>query len=309
MSSTDEVSALVATRGCVACVGVFDGVHEGHRALLRAARGRADARGLPLVAVTFDPHPMTVVPHRSAPTSLAALPRRIDLLRSAGADAVHVLRFDDAMAQMSPEEFVARVLVGDLRVHEVVVGENFRFGHRAAGTVETLRGEGTHLGFEVTAVGLVGDDESRWSSTYARGLIQAGEVGQAARVLGRTYGIDGIVVHGDHRGRELGFPTANLHWADDPTLPADGVYAGWVVRAGDRWPAAVSIGTNPQFQGAVRRIEAYVLDRDDLDLYGHRIEVEFEGRIRGQQTFPDVEAFIARMHVDVDVARDLLSQS
>jgi riboflavin kinase/FMN adenylyltransferase len=307
MSVTEEISALVSARGCVACIGVFDGVHKGHQALLTEARVRAQAKGLPVVAVTFDPHPMSVVRHRSAPTSLAALPRRVQLLHDAGADAVHVLEFDEQMAQMSPEDFVERVLVQDLHVREVVVGEDFRFGHRAEGTVETLRQEGSRLGFDVTAVPLRGDESARWSSTYARGLVQSGEVAQAAEVLGRPYGIDGTVVHGDHRGRDLGFPTANVQWPDDPTLPADGVYAGWLVRRADRWPAAISVGTNPQFNGSVRRIEAYALDRTDLDLYGHRVEVEFVKRIRGQETFADLAAFIERMHADVAVSREILS--
>jgi riboflavin kinase/FMN adenylyltransferase len=303
MSPTDPASA---ERGAVACVGVFDGVHLGHRALLGRARERATSLRLPLTAVTFDPHPMVVVRPASAPTTLATLQRRLELLQEAGADAVHVLQFDEAMAAMSPEDFVGDVLVRRLRVVDVVVGENFRFGHRAAGNVETLRETGDRLGFAVTAVGLVGDDVARWSSTHARTLIVQGDVAGAALVLGRPYSVDGTVVHGDHRGRELGFPTANLSWRGNPTLPMDGVYAGWLRAYGQRLPAAISIGLNPQFNGAERRIEAYVLDRDDLDLYGHEVQVEFADRLRGQQTFPDLEAFVARMDEDVESARNVL---
>jgi riboflavin kinase/FMN adenylyltransferase len=298
---------LPAPGGCVACIGVFDGVHRGHQALLAQARERADIRGLPLVAVTFDPHPMSVVRPAAAPTSLATLHQRLELLRAAGADSVHVLHFDRAMAAMSPEDFVIEVLAGGLHVAEVVVGENFRFGHRAAGGIETLRTSSAVLAFDVTAASLAGEAGTRWSSTHARTLIRQGDVAGAAQVLGRGYSLDGTVVHGDHRGRELGFPTANLAWEGTPTLPGDGVYAGWLTAGADRLPAAISVGTNPQFNGAQRRVESYALDRDDLDLYGQPIEVEFTARIRGQLTFPDLEAFIARMDEDVEFARGVLN--
>lgn len=307
MASADQTTG--PAQGCVACIGVFDGVHRGHRALLRVARRRADARDLPLVAVTFDPHPMSVVRPEVAPSSLAPLDQRRALLREAGADDVHVLHFDDRMAAMPAEEFIATVLVDTLHVREVVVGENFRFGHRAAGTVDTLREEGERLGFSVHAVPLEGDDDARWSSTLARTLLTQGDVAGAADVLGRPYSLTGVVVHGDHRGRELGFPTANLAWPQDATVPADGVYAGWVVSSGERLPAAISVGSNPQFNGAERRVESYVLDRDDLDLYGHHIDVVFVDRIREQQVFPDLASFLARMDVDVELARDRLSRA
>jgi riboflavin kinase / FMN adenylyltransferase len=306
MSTSDEISRLVRDDGCVACIGVFDGVHLGHRALLDVARARATTAGLPLIAVTFDPHPLSVVRPGLEPTSLATMQRREDLLRWAGADGVHVLKFDHDMATMAPLQFVEDVLVGVLNVKDVVVGENFRFGHRAAGTVETLRDEGERLGFTVSPVTLAGDGQTRWSSTYVRRTIESGDMSASALALGRAYSLEGIVVHGDHRGRGLGFPTANLSWPDNPTVPADGVYAGWVVIDAVRMPAAISVGSNPQFQGAERRVEAYVLDRDDLDLYDRRIEVEFIARIRGQETFPDLASFIARMNTDVEAARDLL---
>lgn len=295
-----------APSGCVACVGVFDGVHRGHRALVAHARERADARGLPLVVVTFDPHPMSVVRPGSEPTLLATLDHRIELLLEAGADEVDVLEFDADLASTEPEEFVEALLVDRLGVREIVVGENFRFGHRARGTTETLRAEGERLGFEVSVLPLVGADDQRWSSTRTRRLIAEGDVDGAARALGRPYRLDGVVVHGDHRGRELGFPTANLRWEGSPTIPADGVYAGWVTTESDRYPAAISVGTNPQFDGRERRVEAYVLDRDDLDLYGQSIGVWFTDRIRGQETFPDAVALVERMGEDVDAVRTLL---
>jgi len=302
-------TADAAARGCVACVGVFDGVHRGHQALIAFARTRADLRGLPLVVVTFDPHPMSIVRPGSEPTVLATLEHRIELLLEAGADEVAVLQFDTELAATEPETFVEELLVGRLGVREVVVGENFRFGHRARGTTQTLRAEGERLGFDVSVLPLVGSGEQRWSSTGTRRLVAAGDVAEAGAALGRHYRLDGVVVHGDHRGRELGFPTANMQWTGSPTIPADGVYAGWLNTSTERFPAAISVGTNPQFDGRERRVEAYVLDRDDLDLYGQSFSIEFADRIRGQETFADLDGLIARMSEDVAAARTLLGIS
>ena len=292
--------------GSVATIGVFDGVHRGHQALLAVARARADARGLPLVAVTFDPHPMSVVGPRVAPASLATIEQRVALLKAHGADDVDVVTFDEALSRESPEQFIGQVLVGDVRAREIVVGEDFRFGHRAAGSVTTLQEQGLDNDFAVLPVPLAGAEGQRWSSTYARQLIEAGEVNTARGVLGRDYSLVGSVVHGDHRGRELGFPTANLHWDGVPAIPADGVYAGWLETDGITYPAAISVGTNPHFAGTVRRVETYVLDRDDLDLYGHAITVRFVERIRGQMAFDDLSGLIDQMTSDVDIARRAL---
>ncbi len=288
------------------CIGVFDGVHRGHRALLAEGRRQADALGLPLTAVTFSPHPMSVVGPHHAPRSLSTLEHRRALLLEAGADDVDVLAFDEAMSALSPEDFIVRELVDRLGARAVVVGEDFRFGHRAGGTVDTLRSAGERLGFTVTGVGLVGDGE-RWSSTRVRALLDEGSVTEAADHLGRPYALDGTVVHGDHRGRELGYPTANLAWDDEPVIPADGVYAGWLTVAGERHPCAISVGTNPQFDGRERRVESYVLDRDDLDLYGLRVRVEFVERLRGQMTFESLDGLLDQMATDVDRSRSLLS--
>ena len=205
------------------------------------------------------------------------MPHRIELLLAAGADAVDVLHFDEAMSAMDPQEFVHRVLVDRLHVREIVVGQDFRFGHRAAGTYDTLVTEGERHDFRAIAAPLVGEGAERWSSTGIRALVVEGDVAAAATALGRPYRLDGVVVHGDHRGRELGYPTANLRWTGEPTVPADGVYAGWlrVLDSGPDLPAAISVGTNPQFDGQERRVEAYVLDRDDLDLYGTEVGVAF----------------------------------
>lgn len=296
----------MTTQGSVLCIGVFDGVHRGHRALLAEGRRQADALGLPLVAVTFAPHPMAVVAAHHAPRALSTVAHRCDLLRDAGADRVDILAFDESMAALSPQEFIERELVTRLGARAVVVGEDFRFGHRAAGSVDTLCSAGQGLGFSVTGVGLVGDGE-RWSSTRIRELLDSGDVAAAAEQLGRRYALDGIVVHGDHRGRELGYPTANLAWADDPVVPADGVYAGWLTAGSERYPAAISVGTNPQFDGHERRVESYVLDRDDLDLYDLPARVEFTERLRGQMTFDGVEGLLAQMARDVDTARSVLA--
>lgn len=296
---------MTSDDGTVLCIGVFDGVHRGHRALLSEGRRQADVLGLPLVAVTFDPHPMSVVGPHHAPRSLSNLDHRQDLLIDAGADAVDVIEFDTAMASRSPEEFIASELVDRMGARAIVVGEDFRFGHRASGSVDTLRSAAELHGFTVTGVGLVGDD-ARWSSTRIRSLLDQGEVEAATEQLGRLYSIDGVIVHGDHRGRELGYPTANLSWPDDPVVPEDGVYAGWLEVDDVTYPAAISVGTNPQFDGRERRIEAYVLDRDDLDLYERAVRVSFAARLRGQQRFADVDALVTQMARDVDRARTLL---
>jgi riboflavin kinase/FMN adenylyltransferase len=261
------------------------------------------------VIVTFDPHPMSVVGPRSAPTTLSALDQRIALLLEVGADEVDVLTFDHELASMLPDQFAEEILVDRLAVREIVVGDNFRFGRGAAGTVDTLREEGRRWGFSVSASPLAGEGALRWSSTYARTLVADGDVDVAATVLGRPYRLDGIVVHGDHRGRGLGFPTANLQWAGTPTIPGDGVYAGWVDVLGERLTAAISVGTNPQFGGQHRRVESYVIDRVDLELYGHEMGVEFLQRIRGQATFASLDEFIARMTADVDQARSILESA
>ncbi|MDO8307298.1 MAG: bifunctional riboflavin kinase/FAD synthetase [Actinomycetota bacterium] len=305
MSITPAPSAA-ATGGTVACIGVFDGVHLGHRALMARARREADSLGLPLVAVTFDPHPMTVVSEQGAPTSLASVAHRSALLLQAGADEVDVLPFDAAMAATDAADFVRFLLVDRLGVRAVVVGEDFRFGHQARGSVATLADLGERWGFVAIPVPLAGHGEERWSSTLARRLVVEGDLRAAAAVLGRDYRLDGIVVHGDHRGRDLGFPTANLAWPGDPTIPADGVYAGWLIDGNDRMAAAISVGTNPQFGGSERRVEAYAIGRGDLDLYGHEASIEFVERIRGQLTFPGVDALIEQMSSDVSAASTIL---
>lgn len=304
----------------VVVIGNFDGVHPGHREVLRAAR--AAEPGLPLVVVTFWPHPLSVVRPGLGPMLLTRLDERVELLRQAGADDVQVVDFTRDFARMSPEQFISHV-IDPLQPRRVVVGENFRFGHGALGTVDTLRalGEGR---FAVTALKLVAHDDEETCSTLIREALSVGDVERAAEHLGRPFRFAGIVRTGDRRGRELGFPTANLPVPPELACPLDGVYAGWVTRLDEadahgrplapgaepeRWPAAISVGTNPTFDGVDRRVESYVLGRTDLELYGAPIAVDFVARIRGQIRFTGVAGLIAQMDDDVARCRALLGTS
>jgi riboflavin kinase / FMN adenylyltransferase len=292
----------------VATVGNFDGVHRGHRVVVARARARADELGLPLVLVTFDPHPMSVLRPDHAPSMLTTVEERAALLAEAGVDHVLAVPFDLGVAGWTPQEFVDRVLVGVLHARAVVVGANFRFGHRAAGDVAFLVSAGREAGFEAVGVALDGGPQV-WSSTYVRTCLAAGDVAGAAEALGRPFAVRGVVVQGDQRGRELGYPTANVPTDGLTAAPADGVYAGRLRRldTGETFPAAISVGTNPTFHGErERRVESYVLDRDDLELYGVEVEVEFVERLRGMVAFDGVEALLVQMADDVRRARELL---
>ena len=313
--TTDDVPADLGRT--VVVIGNFDGVHLGHRRVVSRARAIADGRGLPVVAVTFDPHPMAVLRPDHAPTTLTSIDERAALLGEAGADAVFALPFTREVAGWSPEEFVDRILVELLHASAVVVGANFRFGHRAAGDVALLTEAGAlqSEGRDFTTEGIVLDGGPMvWSSTYVRTCLAAGDVAGAAEALGRPVTVRGVVRRGDQRGRQLGFPTANVPTGGpgEPAAatPADGVYAGWLRRldTGERFPAAISVGTNPTFDGhRERRVESYVLDRDDLELYDVGVEVEFVERLRGMVRFDSVEELVAQMKDDVAHARELLA--
>ncbi len=293
----------------VAIIGNFDGVHAGHRALLSRAREMASGPGDRVVAVTFDPHPAAVLRPELAPAALTSSRRRAELLLAAGADDVVVLDFTPDLASRTPEEF-ARMLRDDPRIaaDSVIVGENFRFGAKAAGDTAALAEWGAELGYAVQALPLAaGDDAAAWSSSRIRDAIALGDLGAAAAMLGRPHRLEGTVVRGDQRGRELGYPTANVAVDPSMAIPPDGVYAGWLIALGESLPAAVSIGTNPQFGGVERRVEAYVLDRDDLDLYGAAVAVDLVERLRGQQVFDSVEGLVDQMARDVAGARALLA--
>lgn len=293
----------------VVTIGSYDGVHRGHQLIIGKAVERARELGVPAVVVTFDPHPMEVIRPGTHPPLLAPHPHRAELLAALGVDAVLVLPFTTSFSQLSPSEFVVKVLVEKLHAHTVVEGPNFRFGHRAAGTVDTLAELGGTYGFEVLVVDLFAHGPAGggapYSSTLTRQLIARGEVAAAAEVLGRPHLVQGIVVHGARRGRELGFPTANLDTVPHSAIPADGVYAGWLTADGERMPAAVSVGTNPQFDGTERTVEAYALDRSDLDLYDQLVSVEFLEYLRGQETFDSIEDLTTRIAEDVERARRL----
>jgi riboflavin kinase/FMN adenylyltransferase len=301
--SVDEVPADLGRS--VVVIGNFDGVHLGHQHVLATAREHADAEGLRVVAVTFDPHPMAVLRPDHAPIMLSDPESRSRLLEEAGADDVYVIRFSREIASWTPEEFIERILVDALHARHVVVGANFRFGSRAAGDLDTLRRAGQEGDFDVHGITLDGGPQV-WSSTYVRTCLAGGDVEGAAEALGHPYAVTGEVIKGDRRGRELGFPTANVAVLG-VAVPADGVYAGWLRTDGTSLPAAISVGTNPTFDGVRdRRVEAYVLDRSDLDLYGRTVEVAFVARIRGMVRFDRVDELIAAMHVDVSRVRGLL---
>lgn len=285
-------------------IGNFDGVHLGHQTVLR----RAKSVGERLTVVTFWPHPVGVLSPDKAPKLITDLRTRIDLLRQAGADEIRVVRFNELVARMSPEEFVQEFL-RPLRPNRIVVGENFRFGNKASGDAARLAEIGGDS-FQVEAVELSAIGGQLTCSSLIRRALTEGDVGLAAQHLGRPFQFSGLVVVGDRRGRDLGFPTANMVVPDDLVVPADGVYAGWLSRtdlpSAERLPAAISVGTNPTFDGVERRIESYVLDRDDLGLYGLELRVDFVQRLRGQQRFDGVDSLIDQMRRDVARARELL---
>jgi riboflavin kinase / FMN adenylyltransferase len=298
-------------------IGTFDGVHLGHGLLLDSVVADSQDGSIPVV-VTFDPHPMAFLRPGSAPLLLTSLERRLELLAAAGIQATLVMEFNRELAAQSAEQFAVQVLARTLHAQHVVVGRNFRFGHRAGGDVTLLGGLGRELGFEVTVVDLAstgpvlgldpGDASAPApvvSSTVIRGLIADGEVAAAAQALGRPHELRGQVVHGAHRGRELGFPTANLDIAAVMSVPADGVYAGWLRAAGGDWlEAAISIGTNPTFGDSGRRVEVYVLDAPPgYDIYGATADVSFTERIRPTVRFDSVGELVEQMAADVRAIR------
>lgn len=301
----------------VVTLGNFDGVHRGHREVLGRVVREARERGATPVAVTFDPHPIAVLYPERAPASVMSLEQRLDALESVGLGAVLVLHFTREFAQQTPEEFVEATFVDGLRAVAVVVGKDTRFGVRNSGDVGTLTQLGDKHGFDVIALEDIGEaapEGRRWSSTQLRAEILDGKVTHASEILGRPHRVTGTVVHGDHRGRELGFPTANLSQDHEGLVPSDGVYAGWLIRldlepdAVDRTlPAAVSVGTNPTFDGHQRRVEAYVLDRTDLDLYGERVAMDFVSHLRPTLRFESIEALVTQMREDVARCREILS--
>lgn len=312
----DAASCPAPANGTVVTIGAYDGVHRGHQAVVARVRQLAEARGLRTAVVTFDRHPAAVVRPESAPPLLTDLDQKLELLEGTGVDYVYVIHFDEARSKEPAEDFVTEVLIDCLNAKVVVVGEDFHFGHQRRGNVALLESMGAGAGFEVVGIELVDVDgttamvdEDRVSSTAIRVALGEGRLDAANTMLGRPYEVRGVVVDGDKRARDLGFPTANLRVPDDICIPADGIYAGWYARPDDApRPAAISLGRRPTFYDDADRslLEAHVLDFDG-DLYGEVARVLFVARLRDELKFDSVDALVAQMSVDVDQARDLLA--
>lgn len=295
----------------VVTIGNFDGVHLGHQQVVGSVVRIARERGLSSVAMTFDPHPAAVHRPENRPEPICSLADRLSYLERTGLDATLVVPYSLDFARQTPEGFVLTYLVGLLGMKVIVAGRDIRFGWENAGTIDTLRALGDEYGFEVVTIEDIGGPEhhdGRWSSTLVRQAMADGDVASATTMLGRAPIVRGTVVHGDKRGRELGFPTANLGGVVSGLIPADGVYAGWLVDEADgrRLPAAISVGTNPTFGANSRRVEAYVLDRDDLDLYDAEVSVEFVAWVRGQVEFSSLDSLVEAMGADVAQVRQIL---
>lgn len=311
---TDPAAIPAGYGPSVVAIGKFDGVHSGHRAVIDRARVAAADAGARVVAVTFDRNPLALLRPELCPEPLVSLDQKLTLLSDVGVDATLVLRFDRTLAGREPRDFVEHVLVDALGVIRVLVGDDFRFGRGGAGDPATLAALGEEFGFRTDVVGDIQGGGRRVSSTWVRELLAEGAVEDASRVLGRPHQVRGEIVHGLKRGRELGFPTANLGADIEGFVPADGVYAGWLFDESKhpelpshtviRYPAAISVGTNPTFGDVhTRQVEAYVLDEDDLDLYGHRVQLDFTHRIRGMVAFDGIDALVAQMTDDVAQVR------
>lgn len=307
-------------------IGNFDGVHRGHQQVLAKLKATAGQSGSRSVAVTFDPHPAQVHRPDTAPDLIMGIEDRLAAIAAHGVDAILVLHYTLEFAQQSAEEFVRHIFVEALHAYHVVVGHDVRFGRGNAGDLSTMQELGERFGFGVVVVeeftehadprteAMAYDDEQRrCSSTWVREALEKGDVRTAAEILGRPHSVHGEVVHGAARGRALGFPTANLAHDSVGHIPADGIYAGWLVDgAGTRWPAAISVGSNPTFAGVSRQVEAHVIDRPDeapesFDLYGQKVVVEFVERLRGMVAYRGPEALVEQMKLDVDQARHVLA--
>ena len=297
----------------VVTLGNFDGLHRGHQEVLARVRAVAAERNASAVALTFDPHPALIHRPEAAPPQIMGLKDKLAAMAAVGMDGVLVVPYTLEFVQQTPAEFVRNVFVDTLGACAVVVGHDVRFGKDNAGDLNTMVELGAELGFDVVVVTDHGMDR-RWSSTWVREALAKGDVAVAAEVLGRTHRMSGEVVHGAARGRDLGFPTANLSPDACGIIPADGIYAGWLTdERGHRWPSAISVGSNPTFVGVSRQVEAFVIDRPEepveaFDLYGQHVVVEFVKRLRGMVAYTGAEALIEQMHCDVDESREILQQ-
>jgi riboflavin kinase / FMN adenylyltransferase len=301
---TTSLDALVAAPSVVT-VGNFDGVHRGHRVLVRRTVDTAADRGLRAVAMTFDPHPAAVLRPGSEPPRLQTLDDRIAALADAGVDLVAVVPFTRELAALSPDDFVADVLVRGIGVERIVVGTNFRFGHRAAGDVVTLVERGEDHGFSVEAVTLHELDGVPLSSSAIRERLTAGELDWPTAALGRAFSVHGEVVAGEGRGRTIGVPTANLAVPAGLLVPANGVYAGHAGDGERTWPAVTNVGVRPTFDGVGRSVEVHLLDAE-VDLYGRVVRFSFEHRLWGEQRFDGPDALVAQIRQDIATARERL---
>jgi riboflavin kinase / FMN adenylyltransferase len=292
-------------RGVVVALGNFDGVHLGHQAVLRRAVEEGRRRGVKVVAATFHPHPRSIVGSGNPPRLLTPVGLRRELLLGYGADEVVVIPFDLDLSRKSPEQFIRDVLVGEIGAAVVVVGENFRFGHRAAGDVRDLGRLMQEVGGTAVAVEVRGAGrEGEISSTRIRALISEGEIAEAAGLLGRPYVLRGEVVMGDKRGRTIGFPTANVLPDPDAVIPARGVYAGFVLVGEERYAACTNVGVAPTFDRAERRVEAHLMDFEG-DLYSRVVDVSFVKRIREERRFSGVDELTGQIRRDVEEARNI----
>lgn len=288
----------------VIAIGIFDGVHAGHQQIIDIAKHQGD-----VTVMTFDPHPASVIAPERTPTQLVTIKDRIELLKKAGASAVEVVNFNSDFSKLSPDQFIEDILVGRFAAEHVVIGENFNFGHKAQGTPKYLSEVGPKYGFGLSIVKLQEDRGSTISSSRIRNLIIDGQIDRANELLTRNFYLKGLVIHGEKRGREIGYPTANIGLTSLATVPADGVYAGWLSVGENRWPAAISIGTNPTFPGVRgRQVEAYALDQVGLELYDQEAIIEFGFRLRDTLKFDGLAPLLEQMKKDCDQARKLTSK-
>ena len=285
----------------VVAIGIFDGVHAGHQQIISTAKHQGE-----VAVITFDPHPTSVFAPERTPTQLLPLTDRIKFLKQAGAKNVEVISFTKEFSQLTPDQFIEDILVGRFAAEHVVIGENFNFGYKGEGTPKYLSEVGPKYGFGVSIVKLQEDRGSSISSSRIRNLVIDGEIERANELLTRSFYLVGPVIHGEKRGREIGYPTANIGLAPLATIPADGVYAGWLSVGDSKWPAAISIGTNPTFPGVRgRQVEAYAIDQVGLELYDQVGMIEFGYRLRDTLKFDDLASLLAQMKKDCDQAREL----
>ena len=288
----------------VVAIGIFDGVHAGHQQIIATAKHQGD-----VTVMTFDPHPTSVFAPERTPTQLINIKDRIELLKKVGASAVDVVNFNKDFSQLTPDQFIEDILIGRFSAEHVVIGENFNFGYKAQGTPKYLTEVGPKYGFGVSIVKLYEDRGSTISSSRIRNLIIDGQIERANELLTRNFYLKGPVIHGEKRGREIGYPTANIGLTPLATIPADGVYAGWLSVGENRWAAAISIGTNPTFPGVRgRQVEAYALDQVGLDLYDQEGKIEFGYRLRDTLKFDGLAPLLEQMKKDCDQARELTSK-